>query len=62
MSVLVGVHGVGKEQLGRHQLQAPWSRAVADGLERARGEEIDIPQLDIAFYGDLVLAAAGGRR
>jgi hypothetical protein len=54
MSVLVGVHGIGKQQLGRHQLLAPWSQAVADGLERARGAVVDVPKLDLAFYGDLV--------
>ena len=54
MSVLVGVHGIGKQQLGRHQLLGPWSRAVADGLERAIDKAVDAPKLDIAFYGDLV--------
>jgi hypothetical protein len=54
MTVLVGVHGIGKQQFGRHQLLAPWSRAVADGLERAHGTAVQVPNLDIVFYGDLV--------
>lgn len=54
MSLLVGIHGIGKQQLGRHQLLGPWSRAVADGLERASDKAVDVPKLDIAFYGDLV--------
>ena len=54
MSDLVGVHGIGKQQLGRHQLLGLWSRALADGLERASGAPVDIPKMDIAFFGDLV--------
>src|SRR5688500_11647975 len=54
MGVIVGVHGIGKQQLGRHQLLAPWTRAVADGLEKAAGQRVAEPSLDVAFYGDLV--------
>ncbi|HZN71758.1 MAG TPA: hypothetical protein VFC00_08790 [Micromonosporaceae bacterium] len=54
MTVLVGVHGVGHQQAGRHQLLARWSLALADGLERAYGATVAVPDLDIAFYGDLV--------
>jgi hypothetical protein len=35
MGRLVGVHGIGKQQLGRHQLLASWAPALADGVERA---------------------------
>src|SRR4051812_11130735 len=54
MSLIVGVHGVGKQQRGRHQLRDAWKYAVADGLERASGGTVTAPDLDIAFYGDLV--------
>jgi hypothetical protein len=55
MSVLVGVHGIATHQLGRHQLLAAWSPALADGLERACGRPVAAPALDLAFYGDLFL-------
>lgn len=62
MSRLVGVHGIAQQQVGRHQLQAPWARALADGMERSVGRRVAVPALDIAFYGDLFLSApAGGR-
>ncbi|HEX2418016.1 MAG TPA: hypothetical protein VHJ83_07825 [Micromonosporaceae bacterium] len=59
MTVLVGVHGIRQQQRGRHQLQGPWSLAVADGLERASGTAVAVPDLDIAFYGDLVWPRGG---
>ncbi|MGW0825324.1 lipase/acyltransferase domain-containing protein [Streptomyces sp. NPDC002845] len=62
MSVLVGVHGIGKQQRGRHQLLASWSAAVADGLERSCGSQVSIPDLDIAFYGDLVSPVITGTK
>jgi len=54
VTVLVGVHGIGQQQRGRHQLLPTWSRAIADGLERAYGAPVEVPALDIVFYGDLV--------
>jgi hypothetical protein len=60
VSLLTGVHGIAQQQLGRHQLQAPWARALADGLERSTGRPGPVPGLDIAFYGDLFLTAPGG--
>lgn len=57
MSRLVGVHGIAQQQLGRHQLQAPWARALADGMERSAGRRVPVPALDVAFYGDLFLPA-----
>jgi hypothetical protein len=54
---LVGVHGIGQQQRGRHQLLTSWSPALADGLERAAGRRLGSPDLDIAFYGDVFLAA-----
>ena len=56
MSFIVGVHGIGQQQSGRHQLLATWSQAALDGLERASGQRWVAPlSLDIAFYGDLFL-------
>ena len=56
MTAIVGVHGIMNQQLGRHQLIADWGPALADGLERAAGHRMPIPELDIAFYGDLFLS------
>jgi hypothetical protein len=50
--VLLGIHGIGKHHLGRHQLQDDWRPALADGLERVTGRAAP-PALEIAFYGDL---------
>lgn len=60
MSRLVGVHGIAQQQVGRHQLQAPWARALADGMERSAGHRVAVPTFDIAFYGDLFLSAPAG--
>ncbi len=60
MAELVGVHGIAKHQLGRHQLVSSWAPALADGLERAVGMRIRVPELDVAFYGDLFLPGDGG--
>lgn len=55
MALLIGIHGIAQQQLGRHQLQAPWRQALADGLERAIGHPTAEPPLDIAYYGDIFL-------
>jgi hypothetical protein len=55
MSAIIGVHGIMNQQLGRHQLIDDWGPALADGLERAAGHRVPIPDLDIVFYGDLFL-------
>jgi hypothetical protein len=60
VSRLVGVHGIAQQQVGRHQLQAPWVRALADGLERSAGRRVGVPALDVAFYGDLFLPPTPG--
>jgi hypothetical protein len=57
---VVGVHGIAQQQVGRHQLQAPWSRALADGMERSVERRVPVPALDIAFYGDLFLPPSVG--
>lgn len=59
MCQLVGVHGIAKHQLGRHQLLPDWTRALADGLERALDRRIEPPKLDLAFYGDVFLPDQG---
>lgn len=59
MSGVVGVHGIGQQQGGRHQLVGAWQPALADGIERAVGRDGPDPALDVAYYGDLFLAADG---
>src|SRR5689334_3060075 len=60
---LVGVHGVGKQRLGRHRLLSIWGPALADGLERAAGRPVAPADLDLAFYGDVFLppVSSGGK-
>ena len=53
MAQLTGVHGIGKEYLGRNQILDRWTPALADGIERAVGRRPHRPDLDLAFYGDL---------
>ena len=55
MSSVVVVYGIAQQQLGRHQLRQPWSLALADGLERASGHQVKLPDLNIAYFGDLLL-------
>ncbi|MEU1257731.1 hypothetical protein ABZ445_30990 [Streptomyces chartreusis] len=53
-ATLVGIHGIGQQQFGRHQLQAQWRPALLDGLERASGRLLDVaPDFRLAFYGDV---------
>ncbi|WP_051338324.1 alpha/beta hydrolase [Streptomyces flavidovirens] len=59
MGVIVGVHGVGQQQLGRQQLLQAWRPALGDGLERACGQPVPEVPLDLAFYGDAFLSAPG---
>lgn len=59
MATIIGVHGIGQQQSGRHQLLSAWRQATLDGLERASGRNQELsPSLDIAFYGDLFLPSA----
>jgi len=55
MGVIVGVHGIGQQQLGRQQLLQAWRPALGDGLERACGQPVPDVPLDLAFYGDVFL-------
>jgi hypothetical protein len=58
--VIVGVHGVGQQQLGRHQLVRQWTPALLDGLERARGQRVLRASVDVAYFGDLFLTSPDG--
>ena len=59
MSQLVGVHGIGNEYLGRHQILNRWAPALSDGLQWAVGHpSANQPDLDVAFYGHLFRSAA----
>lgn len=55
VAAVLGLHGISKQQLGRHQLLNLWRPALADGLERATGVTADPPEMDLVFYGDLFL-------
>ena len=59
MTLIVGVHGIKNEQLGRNQLVASWTPALADGLEFAAGHAVTAWSMDVAFYGDLFLVSGG---
>lgn len=56
---VLGVHGMGQQQLGRAQLLTDWSPAIRDGLERVTGARSERPTLDIGFYGDVFLVDSG---
>jgi hypothetical protein len=58
---VLGVHGISQQQLGRKQLLAPWSVALSDGVEFARGGREPEPTLDISFYGDFFLKATNAK-
>ncbi|MGD1225135.1 hypothetical protein AB9Q10_42715 [Streptomyces krungchingensis] len=55
MELIVGVHGIGQQQLGRQQLLDVWQPALGDGMERARGLRVPRVPMDIAYYGDVFL-------
>jgi hypothetical protein len=55
MAAVVGIHGIGKEQLGRQQMLAEWGPAFGDGLERAAGGPVSAPEFDLVYYADLFL-------
>jgi hypothetical protein len=50
---VVGVHGIGQEQVGRRQLVDRWGPAFADGLDLAAGGAGHAVDLDVAFYGNV---------
>jgi hypothetical protein len=55
---VIGIHGIGKQRLGRHPLIDAWSLGLADGLEFAAGGHVPRPSIDMVFYGDLFLDPA----
>ncbi|WP_306184042.1 hypothetical protein [Streptomyces sp. MK5] len=55
MAAVVGIHGIGKEQLGRRQMLTEWGPALGDGLERAAGGPVAAPAFDLVYYADLFL-------
>ncbi|MCX5122297.1 lipase family protein [Streptomyces sp. NBC_00193] len=60
MSVIVGVHGIAQQQLGRGQLAAVWSPSLTDGVEAAlSGRRVAELPFDLAYYGRLFLDATG---
>ena len=56
--MIVGIHGIGQQQVGRRQLLRDWAPALGDGLEFAVGNRVDGVSFDLAFYGDLFLRPA----
>ncbi|MEU0528981.1 hypothetical protein [Amycolatopsis tolypomycina] len=54
---VVGVHGIGQQQLGRRTLLSRWHEALLDGVEREAGYPGPDVEFDVAFYGDLFLPA-----
>jgi hypothetical protein len=52
MAQVVGVHGIGQQHQGEHQIHQVWYPALLDGLARA-GAPTDDVTLACAFYGDL---------
>lgn len=58
--VIIGIHGIAQQQLGRQQLRAAWRPALGDGVERACGRPVPEVPLDMAFYGDVFLAGSDG--
>jgi hypothetical protein len=61
--VIVGVHGIAQQQVGRRQLLQAWGPALEDGVEIAAGHRVAGVPFDLAFYGHLFLnrSAATGK-
>ncbi|MDN0193657.1 hypothetical protein [Streptomyces sp. S.PNR 29] len=59
MTVVVGVHGIAQQQLGRKQLLAAWEPALGDGIEAAAGRPVGDVPFGLAYYGRLFLDDAG---
>ncbi|MFF4121347.1 hypothetical protein ACFY0P_49260 [Streptomyces sp. NPDC001714] len=60
MALIIGVHGIAQQQLGRQQLAAVWGPSLADGVEAAlSGRHVGTLPLDLAYYGRLFLDMTG---
>lgn len=56
--VIVGIHGIAQQQLGRHQLGGLWGPSLTDGVEAASsGRRVAEMPFDLAYYGRLFLKA-----
>ena len=55
MAIVVGVHGISQQQRGGHELARVWRDSLTDGVERATGHRAEVPEVRVAFYGDLFL-------
>ena len=53
--MIIGVHGIAEEQLGRAQLLRAWKPALSDGLELVLGCEPRLLPFDMAFFGNKFL-------
>jgi hypothetical protein len=59
---VVGVHGIGQQQLGPTQLLQAWRPALTDGIVAARGRDPGrpAPSMEVAYYGGLFLPPLPG--
>ncbi|MEV0749885.1 alpha/beta hydrolase (plasmid) [Streptomyces poriferorum] len=63
MALIVGVHGIAQQQLGRQQLMGVWAPALADGVEAAlSGKRVAEVPFDLAYYGRVFLDPPGSSR
>jgi hypothetical protein len=60
--VIVGVHGIAQQQIGRKQVFENWEPALADGVELAGGWPPGDLGFELAFYGHLFPTPAGPGR
>lgn len=61
--MIVGVHGIAQQQLGRQQLAGVWGPSLADGVEAAlSGKRVAEVPFDLAYYGRLFLDSTGSPR
>ncbi|MFH9002069.1 hypothetical protein ACH4E5_02300 [Streptomyces afghaniensis] len=57
VSLIVGIHGIAQQQLGRRQLVTLWEPSLGDGVEAALGQRVAELPFDLAYYGRLFLDA-----
>jgi hypothetical protein len=60
--LIVAVHGIAQQQLGRQQLAGAWGPSMADGVEAALGRAVAEVPLELAYYGRLFLEDIGSSR